>query len=1059
MSQAQDVPRQILTLIHRFLWAVCQIEHLSRIRTAITKDVLTTLPQGLENTFEGILSRLEEEDQSLALDILRVISFSERTLDVAEVVEAVAVTDNIWNLQQLRNRALRRPNDVFQLCGSLIRKSPTTGKISLSHFSVKEFLSRPVLGRGRRNLFYLESVSSQKAQLKMCILYLSMEDFRTEKFRGTLRLALDPLYTDTDFQIMDSFPLLDYASNFWVPHLKKLSPEGFQAMWPFLNNFLDSKQGSFESWVLISQYSHGDYKFPLGSTAIHIAALYGLEALIVKLLKEGPASRSQTTSDGRTCLHIALENQQEDIIDLLLNSHKREDPLINKLLISKDGRGRTPLHTAIESGNENAVVRLVTAGADVNVVQSGRTPISVAVENQWDLLSDFLSQKADPMQKLSDGRTLLHIAAESGSVAWATALLKFHRDQLLNALDENEWTPLHFAMDREHLDVARVLVDSNCLIEVYDANGWTPLHATIRRRNLACASFLLTRDWHVNPQPTIRSYQGRPSRSDPSTASTRRRAGNRQSRQSGPSSSLHSKYRSDRPRGRFYDSYSMDSSDPEFINLPSRPKRRQPSPLDLAVKESYAEGVELLAQHLDKLMRLGMDDSEKVMCLNMAIELSSIRIVLVLMKMAAKWTLERALRSLVALSSDAINDYLKDIFTSREIYDDILPRMFIAARKEGIPSIIRVWSDPEEDVIQTAIEECPGLAKTFMENGIAPAKILAEGTKNSQLHRAIARWELNLARSLVELGADPEVRNANNETPLLALSSLDTSNLSYQQQQEYLPLMQALVSKGADVHAVDGRLRGICHRAASAGNEKLLKWSLQTLNLDAISRDQNSRTPLLLAVESGRTGSVYFLLKHIRVAEEGRDGCERVIDAMEYANMRSAPLLRAMVERVERKIAIVNALVEADERAFQQLSPARQADLRELRTAFYFEALTWTIDCCFFEGFQYLFTRVPQSAFSIRRNLDGDSIYHVAAASRSDEYLKTLLQVYISWPDSNDNTFSSPNIKNESPLDIVIRDGSEQKLSLLLLHGATLTGAQIAKAKEKGMEQISYLMY
>jgi len=47
----------------------------------------------------------------------------------------------------------------------------------------------------------------------------------------------------------------------------------------------------------------------------------------------------------------------------------------------KHERGWTPLHTAIESDSEVAVVQLLTARADVNAIQpDGRRPISVAVE-------------------------------------------------------------------------------------------------------------------------------------------------------------------------------------------------------------------------------------------------------------------------------------------------------------------------------------------------------------------------------------------------------------------------------------------------------------------------------------------------------------------------------------------------------------------------------------------------------------------------------------------------------------------------------------------------------
>lgn len=1009
----------------------------------------------------GILLKLEEQDQSLALDILRVILFSERELDIAEVVEAVAVTPTTRNLQKLRNNALRRPNDVFQLCGSLIRKSQTTGKISLSHYSVKEFLSHPFLGKGRRNPFFLQEIPSQKSQFEKCILYLSLEDFTSETFRETLRLALDPLYTDSDIQVMASFPFLDYASNYWVLHLRHLSSEDFQAIWPLLKSFLDGKQGSFDSYILISQYSHGDYKFPHGATAIHVAALYGLEVMLACLLKADSASCTQQTLDGRTPLHIALENQQEKIIDLLLRSHLKMDLLIRKLLMTRDERGRTPLHTAIESGSEVAVVQLVTAGANVNVIQpDGRTPISVAVENQWDLLAEFLSQMADPTQSLSDGRSLLHIAAESGSLTWTTALLKFHEDKLIDAQDGNDWTPLHYAMDREHLHIARALVESHCLIEVYDKNDWTPLHAAIRRRNLECASLILGKDWsgsrprRASPRPSVSSFRGGPFVSGHSTATTRRGADQRVSGQLTPSPSLSGKYADELRRNRPYESYSVESSVSDLPDVPNLPRRRKPSPLHLAVTDSYTEGVELLAQHQDKLSQLGSHGNEKLECLNMAIESANTQITLLLMKMLSKRELEGSLLKLMALCSDPIEEYLKTTFTSGNVYVTHIPKAILSNKESIIPSMIRIWLDADEVAIQAAIRQHPKLAKTFIKNGIALSKVLMEESQDPLLHLVIVERDLDFARYLIENGANFEVRNDNGETPLLALTGLQTTALSQKEQQECLDLAQALVRQGADIHALDQRFRGLCHKAASAGKDRFLEWALQTLNLDPSSRDSYSRTPLLLAVESGLIGTVHLLLRHLLMTKEGDDNtvCARVIDAMEYVNMRSAPLIRAMVTRSERNVAIVTALVEADEKAFRKLSPARQTNLISLRMGFYIEALTWAIDCNFSDGFTFLLPKIPKAALSSRSNLDGDTIYHVAAAAKSNEYLKTLLQTLASQEDFSGKALNSPNAKKTTPLDIVIECGSVEKISFLLLHGVKPTEAQLLKAKEKGID-------
>jgi ankyrin repeat protein len=446
--------------------------------------------------------------------------FSERALELAELIEAVAITPKTRNLKQLRSNAIRRPNDVFQLCGSLIRQSQATGKISLSHYFVKEFLSLPFIGKGRPDPFHLQEVASQKSQFEKCILYLALEDIASGSFHETLRLALDPLHGDSDLQSIASFTFLDYASSFWAAHLKHLSMDEFVTIWPLLKRFFDTKEGGFDCWILISQYSHGAYKFPLGAKAVHVAALYGLDVMLAGLLQGDPSSLTKKTLDGRTPLHIALENEQEQLVDLLLEPAGKHRSANETVLMMSDKRGRTPPHIAIESGNEHAVKKLLKAGAKPNTNQpDGRTPIYFAIEINWDQLADTLVPTADPSRMLVDGRSLLHVAAESGSLVWVTALLKSHEDWLIDAKDANGWTPLHYAVDGEHPEIVTKLLDSDCQIGIYDNNGWSPLHAAIRRRNLECASLLLNRQWPggrlrrpgpASPAPETRAESSRP---------------------------------------------------------------------------------------------------------------------------------------------------------------------------------------------------------------------------------------------------------------------------------------------------------------------------------------------------------------------------------------------------------------------------------------------------------------------------------------------------------------------------------------------------------------------
>ncbi|KAG7149207.1 hypothetical protein HYQ46_001886 [Verticillium longisporum] len=55
-----------------FLWAVCQVQYLSRISTTITPDLIATLPPALESIFENVLMTLEDKDRKMTLRILQL---------------------------------------------------------------------------------------------------------------------------------------------------------------------------------------------------------------------------------------------------------------------------------------------------------------------------------------------------------------------------------------------------------------------------------------------------------------------------------------------------------------------------------------------------------------------------------------------------------------------------------------------------------------------------------------------------------------------------------------------------------------------------------------------------------------------------------------------------------------------------------------------------------------------------------------------------------------------------------------------------------------------------
>ncbi len=69
----------------------------------------------------------------------------------------------------------------------------------------------------------------------------------------------------------------------------------------------------------------------------------------------------------------------------------------------------------------------------------------------------------------------LHRAALGGSLETVTFLVKEHK-AMLNACDDEEWRPLHFAASKGHTDICRFLVQNGAEIGAKDAAGNTALH-------------------------------------------------------------------------------------------------------------------------------------------------------------------------------------------------------------------------------------------------------------------------------------------------------------------------------------------------------------------------------------------------------------------------------------------------------------------------------------------------------------------------------------------------------------------------------------------------------
>ncbi|XP_076038338.1 calcium-independent phospholipase A2 VIA [Oratosquilla oratoria] len=172
---------------------------------------------------------------------------------------------------------------------------------------------------------------------------------------------------------------------------------------------------------------------------------------VIQVLLESGASVDSTDGKGNSAYHYAA-NTNKAIIEMITKKNSR-------LLNTPNEEGKTPLHLACESGNQECVKALLCAGADVNIAAK------------------------------HDSSLPIHTATKSNSALCAKEIITMYPKQL-NAQDMKAGgTPLHWASSKE---IALALIELGCNINARNSNGMTALHNMALNNLLPCVIILLS---------------------------------------------------------------------------------------------------------------------------------------------------------------------------------------------------------------------------------------------------------------------------------------------------------------------------------------------------------------------------------------------------------------------------------------------------------------------------------------------------------------------------------------------------------------------------------------
>jgi ankyrin repeat protein len=253
---------------------------------------------------------------------------------------------------------------------------------------------------------------------------------------------------------------------------------------------------------------------PLGRTALHIAAELCKTNAAKALLAHG-ADPNARDADGATPLHRAVAVDCVEVAELLLN--RGADPN------AADRRGQTPLWYG---SNVDVLKLLLSRGADPNIRdKDGYTPLLILAggsRESVDLAAVLLDHGADPNVVDYHGRSPLFHAAERfhidlfylllgrgaratlreaaliGDVYLAEELLRQGADPYERDADGR--TPLHYALERCHVEVAELLLRHGADPNARDGDGHTPLYYAARNACLDGVLLLLKHGAVVYPE-------------------------------------------------------------------------------------------------------------------------------------------------------------------------------------------------------------------------------------------------------------------------------------------------------------------------------------------------------------------------------------------------------------------------------------------------------------------------------------------------------------------------------------------------------------------------------
>lgn len=473
----------------------------------------------MSGTFELMMARIRSQNPqrvALAIQTLQWLTLSKQNLSAADLKNALAVESGN---QDLNTENITDIKFVVQSCLGLVVSDPMTGTVGLFHYSIQEFFQAPE----RINKYFpLGDVHIAE----MCLTFINFQSFSSQ----VPIESRDP-WPDVDGLPMKTVPFLRYAAGFWGHHTQSginsevgrlllhgslFAPLAISTSESSSTpEYTESLRAFDHCRSVITGTTNEDSRPFFPYNIVHVGAFFGSVPILSFLFKEAPHTRAlfdAPDASGHTPLAIAVLNGNLEAARFLLKEASANPNTI-------DTSGQRILNHAITKRNE-PLFKLLLSSPRINLntprghanrakMSDISTPLTRAAQLGW--MPGVRILIGDPRVdiNLKDGRTRrtpLGYAAHMGKAEVVEALLALGDRVDPDSKDRMEQTSLCNAVISGHVDVVKLLLDTNrVVVDPIDEDGLTPLVYAANRGHIKIVELLL----RANAEPNIRDGSGR----------------------------------------------------------------------------------------------------------------------------------------------------------------------------------------------------------------------------------------------------------------------------------------------------------------------------------------------------------------------------------------------------------------------------------------------------------------------------------------------------------------------------------------------------------------------